>query len=300
LPRVEIPVLRIDGELGTVATAVVNLIERVAHQKLSAQHAGLPSFLTTTVRVSEATWKAVLHLTLNVNHGERPPATLAVAVTPMTRTILESLMAVVFVLDAPADRLDWYHRAGWRDEAERLARLSQKHSSAPEWGPYLEGIAEWLALHNKDLGISASEQLDPKSATDRWKNINRGGYWPNPGKMRGLTTDPVRANFLTFLNTWFYSGLSGDSHLSYMGLVRRGSVLRDEHAGLLRDNYLSKAVLDALTLWLSLLSEIVVSASLTSQVQPIRAAWDLVKPHLNAEEVWVQRYDALLVSGAQA
>jgi len=278
--------------LRELPVAIVNRIERERWGNLQGLHAGLPTLLTHTIRVAAATWDAIEVLVLTKRHGELLPSRLAVAVPPLERTLLDSLMAIVFILEDPADRTDWYYRSGWREMSQAHAFFVQEIGSRPEWAPFLAEHRAWIDSHNAEYGITADELADPKKATMRWQQ--QGHFWPNPGKMKKLARGST-ADFLSLLNAWFYGQLSGDSHLSYMGLVRRGGVLRDQHDGPTRDQYRSSMTLSAIVIYLALLSEIIATASLPAEAKRALAVWEEVQVTFSGDLLSTKRYRTLLM-----
>jgi hypothetical protein len=219
-----------------------------------------------------------------------PPAFAAVAVSPLARTFLDSLMTIVFIFDAPADRAAWFFRSGWREATDLQGRLAARYGTDPAWSERLTRHGQWVNSHEADLGITSAERARPSIATSRWPS----GWWPNPGKMRSLTTDALRKAFLQFVNDWYYGMLSQDSHLSYMGLARRASVLHADQSDAVVESYRHQAVLSALTLYVALLSEIICIAALTYEATRIRRVWDHLRAYGGAAELCTERYDVLL------
>jgi len=109
-----------------------------------------------------------------------------------------------------------------------------------------------------------------------------------------LLTDPSRLDYLQFLNDWYYGALSGDSHLSYMGLARRGGFMWDKADSGMRKRYREIAVLTAVTLFVALLSEIAGHARLPDEKRRLRDIWDVLRPVTEPGELWSRRYDQLL------
>src|SRR5687768_8461976 len=87
-------------DLDDLATAIQNRVKRDPKwSELKQLHDGLPALLSNMVNVAHWTWRAIRMLTLDPLHGDSPPKALAVAVPPLARALLDSLMTVVFVFD---------------------------------------------------------------------------------------------------------------------------------------------------------------------------------------------------------
>jgi hypothetical protein len=119
-------------------------------------------------------------------------------------------------------------------------------------------------------------------------------WFPNPGGMHREAQTQLVKDFFRFLDDWHYGRLSQDSHLSYMGLVRRGGVLSDEHLGENQERYRSQVSLTALTLYVALLSEVIIHAGLPFEKRRIRNVWEYIDAYPGAAELWKERYEAVL------
>ena len=270
--------------------AILNRIRTERQRSLEGIHKGLPALLKSVARVADATWRAVKYLALDKRHGDAPPASLAVAIPPLARTFLDHLMLVIFIVEAPADRATWYYRSGWREAAELQKRLDARYGADPSWTNFLTSHRQWVQSHEPDLAITPQERADPRLATARWR---KPGWWPNPGKIQSLSNDPANRAFLQFVSDWYYGRLSQDSHLSYMGMVRQAGILQDDQP---IEAYRNQAVLSAITLYVALLSEIVVAASLPYEAKRVRRIWGHLKDYGDAAELWTARYHTHLAS----
>jgi len=279
------------ADLRELPVAIVNRIERERWGEFSALHDGLPTLLTHMVRVCGATWNAIEVLVLTKQHGERLPSELSVAVAPLERRVLDALMAVVFILESPRDRTDWYYRSGWREAAELHELLVQDLGGKPEWVRHLAEHRAWVDSHSDDLCITAEERAKPGLATVRWSS--QRGWWPNPGRMSGIATGPT-ATYLRLLHTWLYGQLSADSHLSYMGLVRQGGVLQTQHDGPTRHQFRDTMCLSAMATFLAFLSEVATAASLPLEKKRARTVWQEMKVTFIGDKLWTNRYSTLL------
>ena len=123
-------------------------------------------------------------------------------------------------------------------------------------------------------------------------------WWPLPGKLTRPKRDgthyvrdsDTRA-FLIHLNDWYYGELSGDSHLSYLGMLRRGGPLVEspsQPAILLKSA--STAFLNSVTLYLALMSEIVVGARLPTEAVALLRLWAHFQDWQRARELQELRY----------
>lgn len=266
--------------------ALCNRIDREKRPELEALHPGLPALLRVTLQVSAATFEAIRYLAIDRRGGHRPRLENAVAIPPLARTFLDSLFTIVFLFDQPAERTGWFLASGWREAHDTHVALIERHGTDPAWSTWLSEHGAWVD------GVAADARV-----TDEGRDNHREiRWWPNPGGMvrREPFINAERQSFLGFLNDWYYRRLSGDSHLSYMGLARRGSPLW-EHArpGVLQ-HYHGQALTTALTLFLSLLSEIAGQLQCGYEADRLRAIWRTLRPLTDAREVYNRRYRVLL------
>lgn len=282
-PPGEVTINIIDDDLRELPEAIAMRIDREARQSLEAQHRALPMLLRTTVRVAERTFAAIRYLTLDKQRGELPPVTLATAVSPLARTLLDSLFTVVFMFENPADRMSHYLRSGWREATEHHARLTARHGNEPEWTDWLAGYRKWIDAHDSDLGIGVAEKSNPQSVL----------WFPNPGKMMRKATNPATRDLLGYLNDWFYRSLSADSHLSYIGLANRGGILAGA-SDAVQESVRHLVFLTAVTLYVALLSEVIVAARLPYETKRVHGMWQQLLPYPSAQELWQKRYEGVL------
>lgn len=289
-PRYVVPTTELDD----LATAIQNRVTRNPKLgELRQLHPGLSALLSNTVNVAHWTWRAIRMLTVEPRFKESPPKELAVAVPPLARALLDSLMTIVFVLDEPGDRTAWYYVSGWREARELQDDLVARHSADPDWTDYLQKHGAWVDSHEKDTSIGRAERAKPELATAKWP---KPGWWPIPGRMPAQCAHPDRAVFLAYLYDRYYGELSQDAHLSYMGLARRGGILHDQHVDTLGpERYRSDNAFKALTFYLALLSEVAAYFGLTEQVTKLQTIWaGIPVQQATATDLWTRRYKKLL------
>ncbi len=194
-------------------------------------------------------------------------AEFALSVPPLARTLADSLFTVVFLFDDLVAKLQWYWAAGWRQLYEHHQTALARYGTDPRWKDWLAQRAAMVQTVPAQWGVDPAAVADP--STIRW--------WPNPGKMpKGLNGE--RKDFLTYLNDWFYKHLSGDSHLSAIGLARGHFLLdekddgRDEQLSLYRSTMFSTTV----TLLLALISELECELRLGGLATRAQYVWTLI------------------------
>jgi hypothetical protein len=280
--------------LDEIADAIVNRLEREHRSEISGYHKQLPTILKLTLRVTKVTWESIRFLCAQhpIVHARREE--FAISVPPLARTMLDSLLTVLYIFDRPSENARWYVASGWRELSEHHALLVGKHGADPEWAEWLTKHAEMVSGWESDAAISPTEKADPK----------RIKYWPNPGRMAqpqsGLALkDQVRLAFAQYLNDWFYRHLSGASHLSLSGLASRGGLLADagdrEERARMMTRYHSRVILTALSLYVAFLSELAGQFKLDFESARLRSIWKHILEWPEANELHKERYDGWLV-----
>jgi hypothetical protein len=273
-------------QLRDICVAVINRVDREARPALTSLHPGLPAVLMTTARVSGTTLAAIERLWWNTEDGERIHLEIATAIPPLTRTILDSVFTLVLLFDAPERNVRWYHASGWRDAQRSHGRVEERYGSDPRWRDWLAESARWVEEFKVDV---TPEEAEAPSMIE---------WWPIPGKLTRPKRDGTHylrdsdaREFLVHLNDWYYGELSGDSHLSYMVMLRRGGPLVEspsQRAILLKSA--STAFLNSVTLYLALMSEIAVGARLPTEAAVLLRLWTHFQDWQRARELSEIRY----------
>jgi hypothetical protein len=78
------------------------------------------------------------------------------AIPPLTRSILDSLFALVFLFDDVAANSEMFAKGGWRELCEETVRLHQAYDSNPKW-------TEILKRRDEDMArMRAAKNFPPK------------------------------------------------------------------------------------------------------------------------------------------
>lgn len=256
----------VQQKLQDVATAMANRARRELHGELAAHHGLLPGIVATWIEVSRATFEAGMHLCID---SRIDALDYFIAVPPLTRTLVDTLFTVVFVFERPGERIAWYVEDGYNDIVRQHERMQDRYGDDPRWADFLKGQGAWVDLHRADLDEAALARPD------------RQRRWPTPGRMlgdlgrdRSPFSDQDRRELLTHLKDWYYGALSGDSHLTYMGMTRRGGAL---HYG--RDLYRQVVVRAHVAIHLALLSQFAIELRLAYQASRLIEVWDHFQTH---------------------
>jgi hypothetical protein len=295
--RYEISFAQVSETLAELPLAIATRITREKHSELVSVHHGLPSFLRLITRIGAATFDSVKYLCADRPADPARRIDFAVAVSPLSRTLVDATCNLILIFDNPKQNMRWYHAAGWRSESEHIADIAERYAGDPAWDEWLVRYRARLAEVEEDAGITAAERANPKLIS----------YWPRLGRV--LTSqrraddttlmDPTRREFLEFLDARHYGRLSSDAHLSPFGVVRRGWLLTDKKQ---RDAtwddltllYKSQVFANATTLYLAFLSELIMELNFEHEKTRIRTLWKHILRWPEAQDIVSKRYGKLL------
>jgi hypothetical protein len=279
----------IEREMEELPSAVYERIRRERRAQLTEP---LFLFLELLVRVSGDTWATINFLCRRRadDHGRRRE--FVYSVPPLTRTLLESLLTVIYIFDSPSTNIRRYYAGGWLDQHTEYKRYFAEYGGKPGW-EHLADVATEVEKTAQLAKISNDERVDAE--LPKPKLIKR---WPNPGQFGGTqqpTADPKRTKFLLFLKGWFYGRLSGDSHLNFPGLVRRGwfyAEPEDEsrNTEVMHDNQQSLMAYEALSIQVALLTEISCQLALDYEKNRLRVIWEKLLFVEDARQFYEERY----------
>jgi hypothetical protein len=267
-------------------------IQDERHAELAALHGHLPSILQAYVRVSAAVYEGAVHLC----RPQAPPVAV-VALSSLTRTLLDVLFNVVFIFEQPSERTAWYVASGW-DEFDRLhTRMAAAHGDDPDW-------TGWLAQHKEHVDW-LHDQVDLRYLA--MKPTQR--RFPHPGAMLTLKgkgdvlvlQHAERRALLRFMNDWYYRELSADSHMSLLGVWRTGAALlptrREAHdADVYSDAYRARLYRPLVALYLALLSQVAIELRFPFEAQRLLNVWKHFEPAREVQQLFAQRYEAPLTA----
>jgi hypothetical protein len=290
---------KIAEALNQIPVAIYNRIQRERRRDLGEP---LSLYLEMMVRVSGDTWRTARFLSSNrLDHGRE--VELLFAVPPLTRTILDALLTVIFMFDDPATNVRRYYAGAWRDRYEEHHQLVQAYGTDSAW-------ATRLRVNIADIDQIAMLAKIRQEERDNLDRCLRGdteekplvSYWPSPGKFgRSFQLkDPKRAEFVRHVSGFYYGALSQDSHLGFRGLQRRGGMYAqpvdgfdlDQHRGDCRTKFMA----ELLTIYSALLSELSCQLALDHEKKRLRDdVWAyLDHSDLDAAGLYKERYEEWL------
>jgi len=143
---------------------------------------------------------------------------LVLSTPPLVRTMFEELMTLIFLFhDVPA-LIQSYAMTNYTELDLEIKHAKKYHEHKPQWKNYIADKEARLA----DLAINLA--LSPDQITNPRKYIGR---WPTPGRMINVVKAKWKTSndieFMEYVQSWIYRTLSGDTHLNFDGVIRRGS-----------------------------------------------------------------------------
>jgi hypothetical protein len=260
--------------------------------------------LLQLVRLAITSYKTILFIYSDLNDGANRDPHMVLSTPPLTRTILEIIGSVLYLLEDLPRHTDLFFRAAWRDDYEMLIKYRQRYAGLPRWDAYIELRSKGVAKLEAQLGITKKDK----------ENLNNILFWPTLGKIRKrLRKDYPNSSalpYIEFLDDWFYRELSTQSHLEPRGLGQMGlhflgiedlkEISGDDRDGIRErlDEKLQEFRLTqfwtAITLILSLVSEVELHFCYGLK-QRILIIWALINQHSEiSQEVYKERYEKLL------
>lgn len=201
--------------LETLLEKTANSLEREWHPMYRHVPNGCIIFFTR-MRITINTYNTILWITADTppNPLRKP---LLFSVAPLVRTLFEELISTIFILhDVPNLLISLNMTAYTELWIER--RAAQKYyDQIPKWQNYIQTLDVKLDNLAKELNLTSAQISNP---------IKEIGRFPTPGKtvdiLKKRYTNSAAIPFMEFINTWMYRTLSGESHLNFKAIQRRG------------------------------------------------------------------------------
>lgn len=125
-------------QLDRLLESVPNKLEREWPKSTTASTPAAFFVVFGTAKVVGNTFKTIRFLCSEKSPDSRHRPEMALAVPPLTRTILDSLYTFIFLFEDLSTRADWYMCSGWRELAEYIDRAKRDYGSDPNWVEYLD------------------------------------------------------------------------------------------------------------------------------------------------------------------
>ncbi len=296
-PTPDLPVLpygTISPEFENLLAATINKADREWPAKWQA-YQGAAYIVESCARIALNTHQSLRYLCAQEPPRPERKVEFALSAIPVVRSLVDMVFLLVFVFEDLPARSSWYLKAGWREEAEELARYKALYGDDPDWKEWLAGSEGALAEAQVLAAVSPTEAANPKSLP----------YWPIPsGMLKSKKLSSEAQTFLEHLNDWFYRSFSSYTHLSLPGLVMRSAGLRPargEEEERIRqwrvDKQRSDAVGMEILMCLAIMSEIDAACGFGLHTR-LRYIWGVLGGFFGyARDLYRMRYDKLLASG---
>lgn len=269
-------------QFDTLVMAMGNKIDREWPAR-HAKHRGSKALIHQLLRVAENTYHTVRYFAADEPPNPSRKPQFALCISPLARTVLDSLFTTVFLFGDLPERTAWYYRAGWRELYEENVRLNGAYGADPDWTNWLKQHTAFVNKVRVDWGVTAAEEANPKLVP----------RWPIPPQMALQSSlDADRKAYLEYLTDWFYRALSQDAHLSWPGLARTGAALmpRQEVSDEQWRKMKSDAVMTLVTLLLALVSELELELRYDLK-ERIKYVWGVTNPFWSVgNEVYTRFY----------
>lgn len=206
----------IKDRLEELLEASANFLEREWPSRYSHVDSARVIFYTR-MRLVINTYASFMWLTADKPEDSRRKM-LVLSTPPLVRTIFEELITLIFLFhDVPA-LMQSYAMTNYTELDIEIKHAKKYHEHKPEWKSYILDKETRLADLAITLGLTADQIRNPR------KYIGR---WPTPGGMINAVNANWKASknveFMEYIRSWIYRSLSGDSHLNFEGVIRRGS-----------------------------------------------------------------------------
>lgn len=206
----------VKDDLEKLLEASANFLEREWPTRYANVDSGRVLFYTR-MRIVINTYASIMWLSADIPEDPRRKM-LVLSTPPLVRTLFEELVNLIFLFhDLPA-LVDCYARTNYTEIDLELKHAKKYHGSLPEWQKYISDLETRLAGLAVTLNLTTDEVANP------YKKIGR---WPTPGRMVNIARqrwpNSTSVDFMEFVRSWLYRTLSGDTHLNFNGVIRRGS-----------------------------------------------------------------------------
>lgn len=246
------------------------------------------------LRIAHMSYRSALYLGGDIPADPRRLHEFCVSLPLLNRSILDSLLTVLFLLEDLPNRYAWFRESDWRESRLELDRYLAEYDNLPGWKPFFEDFSKACEVGLALANLSPAQTANPGALRK----------WLNPGQMVSYGVSPIAPlppvhAFMKYLNDFFYIDLSQQSHLGGWGIAKRGGFLIDD----IRDlpateaqitKYRHSQVGQSVALVLALASEIELHFNFGLR-RDLLFVWNLATPVIVvANEVYQKRYGQLL------
>jgi hypothetical protein len=282
----------IKNELEELFTIIENNIAREWVEKYRDLDGGKETILPI-IRIARNTFRTILFICSDAVDNSSRELYFSLAVSPLTRTLLEALFSLIYLLEDFPSKIDLFDKSYYRDQREITDSLREKYSGIPKWDSY---FAEKDAKLERYENYFLNNGILSEAEKENLENIR---YFPRVSKIikRLEIENSSSVSFLKYLDDFHYRELCGQSHLEPSAIVELYPFFLQINEETLEDEiyyHKSKQIYLATTFILSLISEIEIDFNygLKSRLSYL---WVLLNSGNElSEEVYNMRYQSLL------
>lgn len=206
----------IKNQLEDLLEASANLLEREWPRRYANVDSGRVIFYTR-MRIVINTYTSFMWLVADLPRDSRRK-TLVLSTPPLVRTLFEELITLIFFFhDVPA-LIQSYAMTNYTELDIEIKHAKKYHKNKAEWKSYISNMEANHEQFANTLNLTSDQIKNP---------IRFIGRWPTPGKMIKVVKEKWKTSpdidFMEYIHSWIYRTQSGDSHLNYQGVIRRGS-----------------------------------------------------------------------------
>ncbi len=298
-PAKRVDASKFQGELEALANTMIERLKDEWPSNLGHLHFA-QGFFIRTLRYVRYVFRVVCRMFSDERRADPQWRWEEVLVFPsLNRTILDALFNVVFMLENIEERSSWYHKSGWREQVLEHDRWLSEYGSDPDWQAWLPGLKSLIDRGVVQFSVSDSEIENPK------KNIKP---WPSTGQMADFEVDPTKRpparQFLHYMTDLYYRDHSGQSHMSFLGMMKLGVILsaddlsKDERAEQEKDalpRLMTSHISRTSFLLLCLISELQNYFKFSGNIElRILSLWHTFIPYFpEAKDIFERRYSAM-------
>jgi Family of unknown function (DUF5677) len=290
----------IKPELLNLFEATATLLER----KWNPRYASVDSarvIIYQLIKIATNTYQTIVYICADTPKDHERKPSYALSLAPLTRTLFENLITLVFLLEDIPKHITLLMKTGYVERVIELEYCQKYHGSLPEWQEYIDKLKAQIDLEKTELKLTAAEISNPKREI---------GRWPTPGAMLNKLKKNYKGSpsidFVEYVNSWLYRELSGQTHLNAHGLIQRGMIFSmpiarrvfgdeaeekmDKHLALYRYRQIDIAI----TLTLAMVSEIE-GHFRYGKAETAKYLWTILRAYSNiSKDFYDTRYAALL------
>jgi hypothetical protein len=204
-----------DHEFNSLMTAIPNLLYREWSKKYDAVDSARIIF-TVRFQVAVTAYHAILSLCSDTPDLPNRKF-LSLATGPLVRSLFEELIALIFLLHDVPTYIRLLARSGYREKADEVAHYEKYPQPGQEWDEYIDGIKKQMSVEANHLKLTHNERKNAVNTIPKWHTPK--GFLD---RLRDDFPTSPAIEFIEYISSWMYRKLSGDTHLTYKGLMDRG------------------------------------------------------------------------------